>query len=144
VISPQSRPDLAQRHPLVLSCAKSVFFRETQDHSIASLRKSAPDPQVEIHPDTAASRGINSGDWVRLTTPAGTVQARAKLNTSLDPSVVFGQHGWWQECHELNLPGYPPYGPGSANLNLVLTQAPSDPISGSAPLRASVCDVQPL
>ena len=30
---------------------------------------------------------------------------------------------------------------GSANLNLVLRQQPSDPISGSSPLRASVCDV---
>ena len=37
-----------------------------------------------------------------------------------------------------------PFGPGSANLNLVLRQQPSDPISGSAPLRASVCDVAPL
>ncbi len=55
--------------------------------------------------------------------------------------VVCGQHGWWQACPELGLPGYPPLGPDSANLNAVLSQQPSDPISGSSPLRASVCQV---
>jgi hypothetical protein len=29
------------------------------------------------------------------------------------------------------------------NLNLVLRQTPSDPISGSSPLRASLCDITP-
>jgi hypothetical protein len=37
-----------------------------------------------------------------------------------------------------------PYGPGSANLNLVLRQGPSDPIGGNSPLRSSVCEVAPL
>jgi anaerobic selenocysteine-containing dehydrogenase len=83
-------------------------------------RKSAPDPQVELHPGTAAARGIAAGDWVRIQTPHGDV--RARFNASLDPKVVCGQHGWWQACAELGLPGYPPFGPGSANLNLVLRQ----------------------
>lgn len=139
--SPRSRPDLAGRYPLVLSCAKTLSFCESQHRQVAALRKSAPDPQVEIHPTTAAARGITAGDWVFLDTPHGSVKARAKFNASLDPLVVFGYHGWWQACEELGLAGYPPYGPDSANLNLVLRQTPSDPISGSSPLRASVCDV---
>jgi anaerobic selenocysteine-containing dehydrogenase len=142
--SPRSRPDLADRYPLVLSCAKSLFFCESQHRQIAALRKSAPDPQLEMHPTTAAVRGIGAGDWVSLDTPYGSVRARAKLNASLDPQVVFGQHGWWQGCDELGLDGYSTYGPDSANLNLVLRQTPSDPISGSAPLRAALCDVAPL
>ncbi|GAA3818286.1 molybdopterin-containing oxidoreductase family protein [Nocardioides panacisoli] len=143
-LSPRSRPDLAERFPLVLSCAKSLFFCETQHRQVAALRKSSPDPQLELHPDTAAARGIGGGDWVSLHTPGGSVRARAKLNRSLAPDVVFAQHGWWDACEELGLPGYPPYGPNSANLNLVLRQTPSDPISGSSPLRAGVCDVRPL
>lgn len=144
VISPRSRPDLRERFPLVLSCAKSLFFRETQDRAIASLRRSAPDPVVEIHPDTAAVRGLAAGNWVHIRTPNGDVRARAKFNASLDPTVVVAQHGWWQGCRELGRPEYPPYGPDSANLNLVLAQEPADPIGGSAPLRAAVCDVSPL
>jgi len=143
-ISPRSRPDLAKRFPLVLTCAKSLWFCESQHRNIASVRRSAPEPQIEIHPDTAAARSITAGDWVRISTPSGSVQARAKFNSSLDPSVVCGQHGWWQACPDLDLPGYPPYGLESANLNLILRQEPSDPISGSSPLRASVCDIVPL
>ena len=85
-----------------------------------------------------------AGDWVSIDTPHGSVRARAKFNANLDPDVVFAEHGWWEACDELGLPGYPPYGPDSANLNLVLRQTPSDPISGSSPLRASVCDIAPL
>ena len=84
---------------------------------------------------------MHEGDWVRIRTPEGGVRARARLNKNLAPDVVCGQHGWWQACPEVDHPGYPPYGPESANLNLVLRQGPSDPISGSAPLRASLCDI---
>ncbi|WP_033288986.1 molybdopterin-containing oxidoreductase family protein [Amycolatopsis jejuensis] len=140
-LSPLSRPDLAARYPLVLTCAKSLFFCETQHREITSLRKSAPEPQVELHPDTAAARNISAGDWVRLETPKGSIRARAKFNVNLDPGVVCGQHGWWQPAGDLGQPGYPPFGDGSANLNLVLSQTPSDPISGSSPLRASLCEI---
>ena len=143
-ISPRSRPDLAERFPLILTCAKSLWFCESQHRNVASLRRGAPDPLVELNPQTAAVRGIASGDWVRIDTPHGNIRARAKLNVSLDPQVVCGQHGWWQACAELGLPGYPPFGPGSANLNGVLRQQPSDPISGSSPLRASICNIVPL
>jgi anaerobic selenocysteine-containing dehydrogenase len=143
-LSPRSRPELAARFPLILTCAKSLHYCETQHRNIASLRRKAPDPELELHPETARSRGIAAGDWVRLETPHGSVRARAKLNTSLDPQVVCGHHGWWQAAPALGLAGYPPFGPGSANLNLVLRQQPSDPISGSSPLRATVCEVAPL
>jgi anaerobic selenocysteine-containing dehydrogenase len=141
--SPRSRPDLARRFPLILTSAKSLWFCETQHRSVATLRAKVPDPQVEIHPETAAARGIAAGDWVRIETPLGSIRSRAKLNASLDPGVVCGQHGWWQACDELGLPGYPPTGPGSANLNAVLAQTPSDPVSASSPLRSSVCEVFP-
>jgi anaerobic selenocysteine-containing dehydrogenase len=141
--SPRSRPDLAERFPLILTCAKSLHFCETQHRNVASLRRRVPDPQVELHPDTARERGIAGGDWIRLSTPQGSIRARATLDASLDPQVVCGQHGWWQACAELDLPGYAPLGPDSANLNLVLRQQPSDPVSGSSPLRASLCDVAP-
>jgi anaerobic selenocysteine-containing dehydrogenase len=125
----------------VLTCAKSVRFAESQHRQIASLRRGA-DPLVEIHPEAAADRAIATGDWVRIVTPRGAVRARARLNPTLDPGVVCGQHGWWQECAELGLPGYPPYGPDSANLNLILSQTPADPVSGSSPLRASLCQIE--
>ncbi|MGD9997115.1 MAG: molybdopterin dinucleotide binding domain-containing protein, partial [Ilumatobacteraceae bacterium] len=142
--SPLSRPELADEFPLVLTCHKPLHFCETQHRQVASLRRHLPDPEVLLHPDTAAARGIASGEWVEIRTPKGAVRARAELDESLDPGVVSGQHGWFEPCEELGLPGFPPFGPGSANLNLVLAQTPSDPISGSSPLRAQMCDVAPL
>jgi len=142
-LSPRSRPDLAAEFPLVLTCAKSLRYCETQHRQVAELRRAAPDPQVEVHPDTAAARGISAGDWVRITTPYGAVRARAKLNAGLDPGVVCAQHGWSQGCDELGLASSDPYEIGGVNLNLVLRQAPSDPVSGSSPLRASLCDLVP-
>jgi anaerobic selenocysteine-containing dehydrogenase len=141
--SPISRTDLAQRFPLILTCAKNLWFCESQHRNVASLRSRVPYPQIEIHPETARDKAISANDWVRLETPHGAIRARAKFNASLDPRVVCAQHGWWQACPELDLPGYDPFGPDSANLNLVLRQTPSDPISGSSPLRASVCAVAP-
>jgi len=111
-------------------------------------------------------KGVAEPEWERITwdealdTVAERLQAAAAADgpesvafSSSSPStsaisdavdIVFAQHGWWQACDELGLPGYAPYGPDSANLNLVLRQTPSDPISGSSPLRASVCDVSLL
>ena len=142
-LSPRSRPDLAADYPLVLTCAKSLRYCETQHRQVAELRRAAPDPQVEVHPDTAAARGIGAGDWVRISTPHGAVRARARLNAGVAPGVVCAQHGWWQGCDELGLPASDPFEPGGVNLNLVLRQTPSDPVSGSSPLRASLCDVVP-
>ena len=143
-LSPRSRPDLAEEYPLILTCAKSLYFCETQHRQVAYLRRHAPDPEVEMHPETANSRGITEGEWVEIATPQASVRARAVFNETLAPNVVCGQHGWFESCEELDLAGYPAFGPGSANLNLVLSQTPSDPISGSSPLRAQVCQVAPL
>lgn len=142
-LSPRSRPDLVAEYPLVLTCAKSLRYCESQHRQIAELRRAAPDPEVEVHPDTASARGITAGDWVRICTPNGAVRARARLNAGLDPGVVCAQHGWWQGCDALGLPASDPFELGGVNLNLVLRQTPSDPISGSSPLRASLCDVVP-
>jgi anaerobic selenocysteine-containing dehydrogenase len=140
-LSPRSRPDLADEFPLVLTCNKALHFCETQHRQIATLRRHVPDPQVELHPDTASARGIAEGDWVEIRTPKGGMRARAVFNDTLAADVVSGQHGWFEPCEELDLPGFPPFGPGSANLNLVLSQTPSDPISASSALRAHVCNV---
>ena len=143
-LSPRSRPDLAEEFPLVLTCAKSLYFCETQHRQVASLRRHAPDPEVELNPDTAAARDIAEGQWVEIITPKGRVRARATFDATISPDVVSGQHGWFEPCEELDIPGHPAFGPRSANLNLVLSQTPSDPISGSSPLRSQVCNVVAL
>jgi anaerobic selenocysteine-containing dehydrogenase len=133
----------AEKFPLILTGAKNTLYCDSQQRNVPSLRKRAPHPEVELHPDTAAARGIAAGDWVAIETPSGSVRARARFNTSLDRDVVCGQHGWWQVCSELGLPGYDPFSEQGSNLNLVLGGAVLDPISGTPANRAHPCEVRP-
>jgi anaerobic selenocysteine-containing dehydrogenase len=142
LMSPQSRPELRGRFPLVLTCAKNTLFCESQHRALPSLRKRAMEPEVEMHPSAAAERGIAVGDWVYIETPEGSVRARARLNDTLQPDVICGQHGWWQACEELDAPGYDPFSSDGANYNLVIGNQAIDPISGSVPHRAYLCQVR--
>ncbi len=142
LVGPLSRPDLAERFPLILTCAKSTQFCESQHRGLPSLRRRVPDPEVELHPAAAAERGIGAGDWVTVETPEGRIRARARLNESLAPGVACGQHGWWQACPEIGAPAYDPFGSDGANLNLIIGNAAIDPISGSVPHRAYLCQIR--
>ena len=138
---PISRPDLAADYPLVLTSAKSLHYCHSQHRALPSLRRREPDPSIEIHPSAAAARGIADGDWIRLATPDGAMRARAKLRDSLDPRVVSATHGWWQACAALDLPGYDATAPEGANVNGVIGNDATDPISGSVPHRSYLCEV---
>jgi anaerobic selenocysteine-containing dehydrogenase len=142
LMSPFSRPELADRYPLILTCAKNTLFCESQHRALSSLRRQALDPEVELHPAAADERGIRPGDWVSIETPEGSVRARARLNDTLKPNVVCGQHGWWQACKDLGAPGYDPFSPDGANFNLIIGNGAIDPISGSVPHRAYLCQIR--
>lgn len=141
LVGPHSRPELVAHYPLILTCVKHNLFCESQHRALPSLRRRAMDPEVELHPAAAAERGIRSGDWVYIETPQGRVRARARLNDTLEPGVVCGQHGWWQACPELGAPGYDPFSADGANFNLIIGNEAIDPISGSVPHRAYLCQI---
>ncbi len=141
-VGPVARPDLAARFPLILTSAKPSLFCQTQHRALPSLRKRAQHPEVELHPEAARVRGVAAGDWVAIETPEGAVRARARLNRDLDPRVVVGEHGWWQACAELDLPGYDPFGPLGANFNLLIGTETRDPVSGTASHRSYLCEIR--
>ena len=132
---------VSERYPLVLTCAKPTLFCQTQHRALPGLRRRAPDPEVMLHPETAAWRGIAAGDWVSVETPAGGMRARALLNADIDPRVVVGEHGWWQAAPEASAPGYDPFSPQGSNYNLTVDPTARDPISGTTAHRSSCCEV---
>jgi anaerobic selenocysteine-containing dehydrogenase len=144
LVGPESRPDLTARFPLVLTCAKSTQFCETQHRGLPSLRRRQRDPEIELHPAAAAERGIEAGDWVTVETPEGSVRARAAFNEFLAPGVACGQHGWWEACPQIGAPGYDPFSSDGANFNLIIGNAAIDPVSGSVPHRAYLCEIRRL
>ena len=143
LISPVTRPDLAAQYPLVLTNAKFTTYIHSQLRGLRSLRKAAPHPSADIHPETAAQYGVEDKSWMIVESPRGSIRAKARVTDAIGPGVVCCQHGWWQECKELELPGYDSYDARSANPSLLIGSDIADPISGSLPHRSFLCRVRP-
>lgn len=137
-----AKTDIIKSYPLILIGAKVIEYCHSQHRAIPSLRKAVPYPFVEINPVKANELGIKDGEWVLLETPYGSITLQAKLTDVILYNVVCTQNGWWQGCHELNLPAYDPYSPEGANVNLLYGTDEIDPLSGSLPLKGYPCNVR--
>ena len=142
-MSPVSRPDIADDFPLVLTNAKNTTFVHSQHRSVTSLRKSLPEPSADVHPETALRYGVKHKEWMTVETPCGAIKVKARLTTNIVPGAVCVQHGWWQGCNELELPGYNAYEKTGANAAMLIGADLADPISGSLPHRSYLCRVRP-
>lgn len=140
-MGPGSRPEFVKDFPLVLTDTKSNHYIHSQYRHVAKLRRHEKEPLVEVHPDTAAARGIAEGDWIKLSTPSASVRAKAKFSPSLDPRVVRATVGWWQGCEALGLPGYDAASDVGANLNRLIASGAVDPIGGCEPHKSYLCQV---
>jgi anaerobic selenocysteine-containing dehydrogenase len=120
-----------ERFPLTLTTAKWPQYCHSQQRGQPSLRRLMPEPLVEMHPDTAAARGINAGDWVEITTAMAPMRARARLDKHLAPEVVCAQYGWWQ------------FPDGAGDANRLMDGERFDPVAGSNSLRHAPCQVSP-
>jgi anaerobic selenocysteine-containing dehydrogenase len=138
------RLDPTSEFPMVLTSAKTPIYCHSQHRNLPRLRRVIPDPVVEVNPATAALHEIEQGQWVSISTPRGSIRARAHFNSSLADGVIGGQHGWWQSCPDLGLHGYAPLGSDGANINLVIGDELLDPISGAAPHRCYPARLRPL
>lgn len=143
-VEPAASPNRAAgaRFPLVLTSAKIVHYCHGQHRHVPSLRRRAQFPEISLHPDTAAVRGISGGDWVEIQSPHGRVRMLATLDAGLDPKVVSAQYGWWQGNDALGLPGYDPFSETGANYNRLIPDDAVDPVSGATGLRSSLCEVR--
>ncbi|WP_197383303.1 molybdopterin-dependent oxidoreductase [Mycolicibacterium mengxianglii] len=130
--------------PLVLSTHKNGVYVHTSHRHVASLRRRAPDPHIDVSAELAAGRGLIEGDWATVQTASGTTRARVRLDKDLHPTVVLADFGWWEDCPPLGLPRTPATGAGTLNINAALRDDDHDPTSGSVPLRAVACEVRPL
>jgi anaerobic selenocysteine-containing dehydrogenase len=140
---PEFQPASADsdEYPLTLTFFRLVQFCDEQHRNIPRLRRSAPEPFLEIHPETAASQNIKEGKWIVLETATGKVKLKAKLNDSLHPTVVATVYGWWQACQELKLSGHDPFTSNGSNTNLLIPNTDVDPISASVVHRGQRCRV---
>lgn len=93
--SPESAPELAARFPLQLISPPSPHFLNSTFANVESLRSAAGAPELELHPDDAAARGITAGDAVRVFNDRGSFSAVAVVGPTVRPGVVVAPSIWW-------------------------------------------------
>ena len=142
ITSRLARTNLADKYPLILTGTKVVEYCHSQHRALPSLRTRVPHPFLDINPPRAKELGLRDGDWIILETPHSSITLQAKLTQGTPYNVVSTQNGWWQGCPELNLPGYDPYSPEGANVNLLYVSEEKDPISGSVPIKGYPCNIK--
>ncbi|MBN2239629.1 MAG: molybdopterin-dependent oxidoreductase [Dehalococcoidales bacterium] len=118
-ITPVSRPDLFEKYPLILSTGRrSPVFFNSEHRNIPWLREIDPDPNVEIHPDTAKEYGIGNGEWVCIENWMGKCRMKAKVSPIVPRWMVMAAHAWWYPEGEGNEEEL--YGLRDVNINKIM------------------------
>ena len=135
--SPYSRPDLAEKYPLVFDSGHRLYTGfASQFHDIPWCVEIDPVPWVEINNVDAEKRGINDGDDVLVESPRGSYgPVRARITQRIMPGVVevSGSAGQsygipaWSEC-------------GSVNILTDISNV--DPITGFPCYKSLLCEVK--
>lgn len=138
--SPISTPELLKEYPYILvTGSRSIVFFHSEGRQIPSLRRVTPDPEVEIHPDTALKLNVKNGDWVWIETPqikGVRVKFKVRVTSNVHPMVLHARHGWWypekagleHRCFE-------------SNINVIISDTLRERICGSVTDRGTLCKV---
>ncbi|GMR04476.1 MAG: molybdopterin-dependent oxidoreductase [Thermodesulfobacteriota bacterium] len=138
--SPASDPDTAKEYPhILITGARTPVFFHSEHRQIESLRKRRPDPLAELHPKAASPLGISTGDWIRISTPRGSIRMKAVVTEDIHPDVVSVDHGWWFPERKDD----PLFGVFESNANVLTKNTPPyDRAFGSYQLRGVLCRVE--
>ncbi len=86
-------------YPLVLTTGrvKNHWHTMTRTGKVESLRKSAPDPVLEINRADAKQFGIKDADFVEVISRRGKVMAQARVTDEIVPGVCFLPFHWGRQ-----------------------------------------------
>ena len=93
--SPVSTPELCKEYPLILTTGgRNVANYYSSLRNIASLRKLAPDPELQTNPLTVQKLGVEDGEWIYVETVRGKIEQKARYFEFVKPDVVHAPHGY--------------------------------------------------
>ncbi len=95
--SAASAPDLAAKYPLAMISPPARNFLNSTFVNVQSLRATEGEPQLDINPDDAATRGINHGDMVRIFNDRGSFVCKARVTPKARQGLVVGLSIWWKK-----------------------------------------------
>jgi anaerobic selenocysteine-containing dehydrogenase len=95
----QPSPEVpSDEFPMLLTTGRTVyqFHTRTKTGRTPQLNGAAPDVWAELNPQDAAALGVAEGDLVRIESPRGAMQARARI-CGIRSNVVFVpfHYGYW-------------------------------------------------
>jgi anaerobic selenocysteine-containing dehydrogenase len=133
---PVARPDVFKEFPLVLTTGgRNIAFYHSAHRNIPSLRRLSPDPELQIHPETAEKLHISQGEWVYVASPRGRVEAKVTLFEHIHPGVVHLPHGYWYGD---------PDGWRRFNVNMITDNEPLCPVCAGTPMKSLLCRVEKM
>jgi len=130
--SEERDPDLVRRYPLALISPPAHSFLNSTFVNVASLRRAAAKPTLEIHADDAKSRNIRNGEPVAIYNDRGTFTAEAVISDRVRPGVVSAPSIWWGKLTS-----------DGANANQTTSQALTD-VGRGATFYDNMVGVMPL
>jgi anaerobic selenocysteine-containing dehydrogenase len=92
-----SNPQLAARYPLAMISPPARNFLNSTFVNVKSLRSAEGEPQLDIHPDDSAARGIVHGDMVRIFNDRGSFVCKARVTDKARAGLVVGLSVWWKK-----------------------------------------------
>ena len=118
--APDSNPALARRYPLSFISPPRRNFLNSSFANLPRFREGDKAPELEMHPDDAAARGIRDGDAVRVFNDRGEFAAVARVNRKPRRGLVVALSVWWKK-----------FAPDGRNANDVTSQRIAD-LGGAA------------
>jgi len=129
--SEERDPALVARYPLALISPPAHEFLNSSFVNVASLRRSAGRPTLEMHAHDAKNRGIEAGAKVSIFNGRGAFTAEAVITDRVRPGVVSAPSVWWPKLTD------------GTNANHTTSQAVTD-IGGGATFYDNMVEVKPL
>jgi anaerobic selenocysteine-containing dehydrogenase len=126
------------RFPLRLIGMRELRSENSWMHNAPLLLRGGLRQLARMHPDDAATIGLEEGATVRLSSPHGAIELPVTLTEDLKPGVVAVPHGWghkgtgrWRRANAAGAGG-------GVNVNLLMSSDPEDleRLAGMAQLNA--------
>lgn len=127
--SPAHPPCLAWPLALNTGRIRDQWHTMTRTALAPALNQHKPEPFVELHPDTARRHHIDDGHYVRITSPWGTMLAKAVVSTTVrDGDIFIPMHWNDQYAHD-------------ARVGALVNPA-TDPYSGQPEAKHTPCRIE--
>ena len=126
-----------EEYPLLYTTGRTIyhFHTRTKTGRAPQLRDAAPEPWVELSASDADSLGIEEGDVVRVESPRGSLEARARISGIREGVVFVPFHYGYFDTEN----GDGPDGRGRAANELTITDW--DPVSKQPLFKVAACRV---